>query len=133
MIHACARATSVTGNASGWTANSSAPAATNGTTCAVVVAVHSAAVRRSRRSSTSGRQWTAWRSGRPSPAVSAATAGAPGLAAGDRQAHDHELGVDRQLADLLGLALAGRDHAEVALVELGAERANRRVDRLGVV
>ena len=75
MIHACARPSSVTGNASGWTANISAPAPTNGITWAVVVAVHSVAVRRRRRSSTSGRQWTPWRSGRPSPMVSAATTG----------------------------------------------------------
>src|SRR3954471_14800086 len=135
MIHACARPTSVTGNASGWTANISAPAPTNGITWAVVVAVHSAAVRCRRRSSTSGRQWTTWRSGRPSPTVSAAMGSvrAVGLAAGDRQAHDHELGVARELADLLGLSLAGRDHPEVALVELRAEGADRRVDRRGIV
>ena len=54
-------------------------------------------------------------------------------AAGDRQAQDHEVGVDRQLADLLGLAGPGRDHREIAAVELGAERRapppRRRPDR----
>src|SRR5689334_14423000 len=123
MTHACARATSETGAASGSTATSAAPAATKGTTWAVVVAVHSVALRRRRRSSTSGRQCTAARSGRPSGSpslrVSVATpTDAARLPAGDRQAHDHELGVDRQVADLLGPALARRDHPEVALVEL---------------
>src|ERR671922_986230 len=131
MTHAWAKLRSVTGSASGCTANSTAPAPTNGTTCAVVVAVHSAAVRLKRRSSTSGRQCTDWSSGRPSAATAAL--GRPGSAARDRQAHDHEIGVDRELADLLGLALAGRDHAEVALLQLLAERAHGRFDRLGIV
>src|SRR3954454_5415187 len=110
MTHACAKLTSVIGRASGCTANRTAPAPMNGTTCAVVVAVQSAAVRLRRRSSTSGRQCTTRRSGRPSRATAR-----PGSAAGDRQAHDPELGVERQLAYLLGMALARRDHAEVAL------------------
>ena len=54
ITQACAKPASVTGSASGWTANSSAPAPMNGTTCAVVVAVHSAAVRFRRCSSTIG-------------------------------------------------------------------------------
>src|SRR3954451_24719662 len=132
MTQAWARLTSVTGSASGCTANRTAPAPTNGTTCAVVVAVHSAAVRLRRRSSTSGRQWTAWRSGRPSAAPGRSRVRS-GSAARDRQAHDHELGVERQLAHLLGVALARRDHPEVALVELGAERADGGLDRLGIV
>jgi len=55
------------------------------------------------------------------------------LSAGDRQAQDHELGPHRQLADLLGLALAGRDHGEVPAIELGTEGLDRALHRLGIV
>src|SRR3954454_2487833 len=114
MTQACAKLTSVTGSASGCKANRTAPAPMNGTTSAVVVVVHTVAIRCRRRSSTSGRQWTACRSGNPSSAADIGRRSA----AGDRQAHDHELGVDREVAHLLGVALAGRDHPEVALLEL---------------
>src|SRR3954468_841610 len=137
MTQACAKLASVTGSASGSTANSTAPAPMNGTTCAVVIAVQTAAVRLSPRSSTSGRQWTASSSGRLSVARAGGgtSAGADrgGSAARDRQAHDDEVRVDGQLAHLLGLALAGGHHAEVPLLELRAELPRRRVDRLGVV
>src|SRR6478736_796249 len=56
-----------------------------------------------------------------------------GSAATDRQAQDDERRVDGQLLDLLGVALAGRDHPEVATVELLAEGLHRRLDRCRVV
>src|SRR4051794_24549106 len=136
MTQACAKLASATGSASGWMAISIPPAPMNGTTCAVVIAVHAVAVRLSRRSSTSGRQWTASSSGRLSVATAvtgASVAEAADLAARDRQAHDHELGAGRQLADLLGVALARGDHPEVALLELLAERPRRGLDRFRVL
>src|SRR3712207_7983226 len=45
---------------------------------------------------------------------------------------DHELGVERQLAHLLGVTLALRDHRVVALVELLAEGLDGRIGRRGV-
>src|SRR5919198_4939039 len=127
MTHAWAKLARLTGSASGWTMNSTTPAAMNGTTWATVIAVHINPVRSMRRASTRGRQWTAASSG----SGSAATAML--LPAGDRQAHDHEVGVERQLADLLGLALAGRDHREIAAVELLAEGPHGGLDGLGIV
>src|SRR6476620_10059902 len=56
-----------------------------------------------------------------------------GSAATDREAQDHERRVDRQLLDLLGVALTRRDHREVALVELLAERLHRGLDRIRIV
>src|SRR6266542_4331 len=114
MTHAWASAASDTGAASGWTATSAPAAARNGTTWATVVAVHSASVRRRRCGSTRGRQWTAASSGSGSAAMAC-------LPAGDRQTHDHEVRVDRQLADLLGLPLADGDHREVPAIELLAK------------
>src|SRR5436305_14936587 len=145
MTQAWASAIAATGNESGWSAISPPAAATKGTVWATVVAVHTRPDRRSRRSSTSPRQWTPASSGRasrgaskPAPppppestaaATATATDGPPGpagtsgapegpggpplLATRDRQPQDHEVGVERQLADLLGVALPGRDHAEV--------------------
>src|SRR6478672_3038899 len=110
MTHACAKLARHTGAASGCTRNSATPAAMNGTTCAIVISVQNRSVRSTRRASTRGRQWTAASSGSGSAAT------APALPAGDRQAHDHEVGVDRQVAHLLGLALARGDHPEVAAV-----------------
>src|SRR5919198_18941 len=127
MTHAWAMLARLTGSASGWTMNSTTPAAMNGTTWATVIAVHISPVRSMGRASTRGRQWTAASSG----SGSAATAML--LPAGDRQAHDHEIGVERQLADLLGLALAGRDHREIAAVELLAEGPHGGLDGLGVL
>src|SRR5512132_157718 len=127
MTQAWAKLARLTATASGCTRNITTPAATNGTTWAIVIAVHSMPVRSMRRASTRGRQWTAASSGSGSAAT------ALRLPAGDRQPHDHQVGVDRQLAHLLGLALASRDHPEVAAVELLAERPHRRLDRLRVV
>src|SRR5919197_1301981 len=79
MTHAWAMLARLTGSASGWTMNSTTPAAMNGTTWAT------------------------------------------------------EIGVERQLADLLGLALAGRDHREIAAVELLAEGPHGGLDGLGIV
>ena len=90
-------AASATGSASGWSATSATPAARNGTTCArssASTARPRARRRRRRRAGASGR---AASSGR-------ALAGRPSLAAGDRPAQDHEVGVDRQLLDVLGVA-----------------------------
>src|SRR6476620_1922844 len=56
-----------------------------------------------------------------------------GSAATDREAQDHERRVDRQLLDLLGVALTRGDHREVALVELLAERLHRSLDRSRIV
>src|SRR5512132_2316470 len=126
MTHAWAKAASVTGTARGWTRNRAMPAARNGTTWAIVVVVQRASVRRRRCASTRGRQWTAASSGSGSAAMAC-------LPAGDRQAHDHEVGVDRQLADLLGLPLPRGHHREVPAIELLAERPHRGLDGLGVV
>ena len=78
----------VTGSASGSTANSTAPAPTNGTTCATVVSVHSA------RGAAQARLVHARA---PVDGRSSGSGGARPRrrsAAGDRQAHDHEVGVD---------------------------------------
>src|SRR3954452_12860119 len=113
MIHAWAMQTTATGKVSGCSASRAAAAPRTGTTCATVVAVHHRPSIRSRRASIRARQWTPATSGRTSPAKS--------LAAADRQAHDHQVGVERQLAHLLGVPGARRDHPEVAAIELGAE------------
>src|SRR4051812_36833028 len=126
MTHAWTRHRIATGTVStGLTATSTSAAARKGTTCATVVAVHQRPSVRSRRASMRARQWTPATSGRTSPAN--------GLAAADGQAHDHEVGVERQLAHLVGVPGARRDHPEVAALELGAEGLDRALDRLGVV
>src|SRR5689334_3260509 len=134
MTHAWAKLARQTGRASGCTMNSATPAAMKGTTWAIVMSVHVRPVRSSRRASTRGRQWTAASSGSGSATwASGSAATGSGLPAGDRQAHDHELGVDRQLAHLLGVTLTRRDHPEVAVVELFAEGLNGGLDCLRVV
>src|SRR3954468_1323978 len=129
MTHAWTRHRIATGTVStGLTATSTSAAAMKGTTGATVVAVHQPPGTRSRRASMRARQWTPATSGRTSPATraqprvrgssapdSAGFAGASaGSAAADGQAHDHQVGVERQLAHLLGVPGARRDHPEVA-------------------
>ena len=63
MIQAWAKLARLTATASGWTRNRTMPAATNGTTCAAVVSVHSRPRLRRRAASIGGRQWTAAVSG----------------------------------------------------------------------
>ena len=53
--------------------------------------------------------------------------------AGDRPAQDHEVGVERQLAHLLGVPLPRADDGVVAGVELLAERGDGRLGGRGVV
>src|SRR3954453_5311365 len=124
MIHACASAIAATGAASGLSATIPPATAMNGTTWAVVMPVHSRASCASLSASTRRRQWTAASSGRAS---------AKELPAGDRRPHDHEVGVDRQLAHHLGLARAGGDDAVVAAVELLPERFDGGLDGLGIL
>src|SRR3954468_16922913 len=126
MIHAWASAMIDTGAASGCSATMPTATTRNGTTCAAVVSVHSFASRASLSASTRRRQWTAATSGRTSSAKAR-------LAAGDRGAHDHQVGVDRQRAHHLGLALPGRPDAVVATVELTPERLDGRLHRVGVL
>ena len=45
---------------------------------------------------------------------------------------DHEIGVDRQLGDLLAVSLPGRDHGEVPAVELAAKGPHRILNGIGV-
>src|SRR4051812_6866915 len=130
MIHAWAKLASATAAASGSMTSSSTPAATNGTTCATVVSVHNLPRVRSRAASIGARQWTAAVSGSGAPA--AWTPIAP-LSAADRQPQDHQVGVDGQLLDLLGVARARRDHRKVPAVELLAERVHGGLDRRRVV
>ena len=66
MIQACARQTSATGSASGWSDISSVAAPANGTTWATIVSVHRRPRRRRWAASTRGRQWTPASSGRTS-------------------------------------------------------------------
>src|SRR5690242_8541495 len=117
---------------SGRIATSSTALARNGMVCATVVAVQIRPRRRSERASARGRQETLASSGSVGALAPAGALGSgPGSAAalmsppGDRAAQDHELGVERQLAHLLGVPLALRDDRVVALVELLAERLDR--------
>src|SRR5688572_8429940 len=57
----------------------------------------------------------------------------PPLAPGYRAPEDHEVGVERQLAHLRGLAGTVRDHPDAALVELAAELPDRGLTGLRVV
>src|SRR5438552_2125110 len=106
---------------------STTAAATKGTLCASVTTVHSLPVRRSLPSVIRGRHQTLASSGSAASGAAPAVAVADVLAPGDRAAQNHHGSVERQLPNLLGPALALRDDSEIALVELLAEGANRRL------
>src|SRR5436305_9334470 len=96
----------------GLTAASSRLMATNGIEWAIVDAVHSRAARRSERSSARRRQLTLASSGSAAPGSAGAAVTVAVSASGDRAAHDHERGFERQLAHLLGVTLTLRHDGE---------------------
>ncbi len=102
MTYAWARHTRATGAANGSSQMSTAPARTNGRTCATVVSVHSRPMRCSRAASTRGRQYTAAVSGR-TPGATSGGAAAANLASRDGLAQDDGVRAHGELADLLGL------------------------------
>ena len=101
----------------GLTTASATATPTNGTAWATVRQRPQPAVRVSVRSVARGRQWTLASSG-SAAAARQVRSPAAFLASGDRPAEDHDRCVERQLAHLLGVALALRDDREVALIEL---------------
>src|SRR5205085_488916 len=109
------------GMVSGWIAARATAAATNGEAWATVVRVHSRSARRRLDSLTRFRQGTAASSGSVQPEGSWRSAVAAVSASGDWSPQDHQLGVDRQLAHLLGRARDVRDGGEAPLIELAAE------------
>src|SRR5437764_11517611 len=121
MIHAWASAASATGADSGWSSIRTTATAMKGTTWATVVSVQSCPRRRSVAWLARRRQGTAASSGRGPAACWKRAASTALLAAGDRTPQDHRVGLQRQLADLRGLARPVAHHADVALVELAAE------------
>jgi hypothetical protein len=56
-----------------------------------------------------------------------------GLSPGDRTTQDHHRRVERQLADLLGVAFAMGDQGVVPLIELGAKRDDGGLNGCGVL
>src|SRR5689334_839406 len=120
--------------ATGCRVMSSAATATSGTTWATMVSVHERAYRERRAGVIGARQETDARSGRaaaltrqhrpggPDPRGSRRGAARAGSTARDRLAEDHQVGVERQLADLLRVPLALRDDRVIPLLERAAER-----------
>src|SRR5436190_11672455 len=128
MTHAWIKAMIATGNDSGASAIKVPPAIANGTVTHTIHPVHSRPRLRSDSALARGRQWTCASSGSTASGSSsrtgkpAAAIAAPSLPAGDRAAHDHEIRLARKLANLRGPSLALVEDADVALVELAAER-----------
>src|SRR5215210_696893 len=124
MTHAWTRHPSPAGKVSGSRTKRTPAGTRNVTTESAVHAVHRRPKETSELALARSRQGTVPSSGRLGSAAVATLV----LPAGDRAAHDHEVGLGGQVGDLRGEALALGHDADVARVELAAEGLERGVE-----